>query len=59
MLELCPRLDIIANFGVGYDTIDIPVAAKRGVVITNTPDVLTEEVADTALALLLGRDRTK
>ena len=57
MLALCPRLKIIGNFGVGYDTIDVPVAAKRGVVITNTPDVLTEEVADTALGLLLGTVR--
>jgi lactate dehydrogenase-like 2-hydroxyacid dehydrogenase len=48
-----PNLKIIGNFGVGYDTIEIPAAAERGVVITNTPDVLTEEVADTALGLLL------
>jgi lactate dehydrogenase-like 2-hydroxyacid dehydrogenase len=53
MLARCPNLKIIGNFGVGYDTIDIPVAAKQGVIITNTPDVLTEEVADTALGLLL------
>jgi lactate dehydrogenase-like 2-hydroxyacid dehydrogenase len=57
MLALCPQLKIIGNFGVGYDTIDIPEAARRGVVITNTPDVLTEEVADTALGLLLGTVR--
>ncbi|HJU30861.1 MAG TPA: 2-hydroxyacid dehydrogenase, partial [Hyphomicrobiaceae bacterium] len=57
MLALCPRLKIIGNFGVGYDTIDIPEAARRGIVITNTPDVLTEEVADTALGLLLGTVR--
>ena len=53
MMALCPGLKIIGNFGVGYDTIDVAVAARRGVVITNTPDVLTEEVADTALGLLL------
>jgi len=53
MMARCPNLKIIGNFGVGYDTIEIPVAAKRGVVITNTPDVLTEEVADTTLGLLL------
>ena len=52
-----PGLKIIGNFGVGYDTIDIAAAAKRGIVITNTPDVLTEEVADTALGLLLGTVR--
>jgi lactate dehydrogenase-like 2-hydroxyacid dehydrogenase len=53
MMGLCPNLRIISNFGVGYDSIDVPAAARRGVVITNTPDVLTEEVADTALGLLL------
>lgn len=48
-----PNLKIISNFGVGYDTIEVPAAAKRGVVITNTPDILTEEVADTTLGLLI------
>jgi lactate dehydrogenase-like 2-hydroxyacid dehydrogenase len=52
-----PNLKIIGNFGVGYDTIDIPVAAGRGVIITNTPDVLTEEVADTTIGLLLATAR--
>ena len=49
----CPNLKIIGNFGVGYDSVDVAAAAKRGIVITNTPDVLTEEVADTTLGLLL------
>jgi lactate dehydrogenase-like 2-hydroxyacid dehydrogenase len=53
MMGHCPNLKIIANFGVGYDSVDVATAAKRGVVITNTPDVLTEEVADTAIGLLL------
>ncbi len=53
MIGACPNLKIIGNFGVGYDTIDVAAAAKRGIVITNTPDVLTEEVADSALGLLL------
>jgi len=48
-----PNLKIVANFGVGYDSVDVQAAARRGVVITNTPEVLTEEVADTALGLLL------
>jgi lactate dehydrogenase-like 2-hydroxyacid dehydrogenase len=52
-----PQLKIIGNFGVGYDSIDVPAAAKRGIVITNTPDVLTEEVADTAIGLLLTTAR--
>jgi len=53
LLGRLPSLAIIGNFGVGYDSIDVAAAAKRGVIITNTPDVLTEEVADTALGLLL------
>jgi len=57
LLARFPNLKIIGNFGVGYDTIDIPVAAGRGVVITNTPDVLTEEVADTTIGLLLATVR--
>ena len=48
-----PKLQIISSFGVGYDHIDAKAAAARDVIVTNTPEVLTEEVADTALALLL------
>jgi lactate dehydrogenase-like 2-hydroxyacid dehydrogenase len=48
-----PRLEIVSSFGVGYDHVEIAWAAVHGVVVTNTPDVLTEEVADTALGLLL------
>jgi lactate dehydrogenase-like 2-hydroxyacid dehydrogenase len=48
-----PRLEIVSSFGVGYDHIEIPWAVAHGVTVTNTPDVLTEEVADTALGLLL------
>jgi len=57
MMAQMPKLKIIANLGVGYDSIDIPLAAQKGVVITNTPDVLNEEVADTALGLLLATVR--
>jgi lactate dehydrogenase-like 2-hydroxyacid dehydrogenase len=53
LIERLPNLEIIASFGVGYDGIDLVAAAERGVIVTNTPDVLTEEVADTALGLLL------
>ena len=53
MMAHCPNLKIIGNFGVGYDSVDVAAAAKRGIVITNTPDVLTEEVADTTLGLLM------
>lgn len=52
-----PNLKIVGNFGVGYDSVDAAAAAKRGVVVTNTPDVLTEEVADTTLGLLLNTVR--
>jgi lactate dehydrogenase-like 2-hydroxyacid dehydrogenase len=48
-----PGLEIISSFGVGYDHIDAVAAAKRGIVVTHTPDVLNEEVADTAIGLLL------
>src|SRR5205085_429364 len=48
-----PRLEIISSFGVGYDHIDARWAGAHGITVTNTPDVLTEEVADTALGLLL------
>lgn len=52
-----PALEIVANFGVGYDTVDAEAAAARGVVVTHTPDVLNEEVADLTLALLLAAVR--
>jgi lactate dehydrogenase-like 2-hydroxyacid dehydrogenase len=53
LLARLARLEIIASFGVGYDHIDVAAAARRGIIVTHTPDVLTEEVADTALGLLL------
>ncbi|MCR9257382.1 MAG: 2-hydroxyacid dehydrogenase [Alphaproteobacteria bacterium] len=49
-----PDLALYANFGVGYDGVDIAGAKANGVRVTNTPDVLTEEVADTTMALLLA-----
>jgi lactate dehydrogenase-like 2-hydroxyacid dehydrogenase len=53
LLEHFPKLEIIASFGVGYDNVDVKYAAAHGIIVTNTPEVLTEEVADTALGLLL------
>lgn len=53
LMAKLPRLEILATFGVGYDHIDVQWAAAHGVTVTNTPQVLTEEVADTALGLLL------
>ncbi len=48
-----PKLEFVSSFGVGYDNIDVKYAAEHGITVSNTPDVLTEEVADTALGLLL------
>lgn len=53
MMGKLPRLKVIGNYGVGYDSIDVATAARRGVIVTNTPDILTEEVADTTIGLLL------
>ena len=53
-IDALPNLEIVANFGVGYDSIDAAHAATRGVMVTNTPDVLSDEVADTAVGLLLN-----
>ena len=52
-----PSLRVVANYGVGYDNIDLGAAARRGVVVTNTPDVLTDATADLAMALLLAAAR--
>jgi lactate dehydrogenase-like 2-hydroxyacid dehydrogenase len=52
-LDRLPNVQIVASFGVGYDKIDATAAAERGVVVTNTPGVLDDEVADTAMGLLL------
>jgi lactate dehydrogenase-like 2-hydroxyacid dehydrogenase len=54
LFDRLPRLEIVASFGVGYDTIDVTEAARRGIVVTHTPDVLSDEVADLALGLLLA-----
>jgi lactate dehydrogenase-like 2-hydroxyacid dehydrogenase len=52
-----PRLEIVSSFGVGYDHVDAKWAGEHGIVVTNTPEVLNEEVADTALGLLLNTVR--
>jgi lactate dehydrogenase-like 2-hydroxyacid dehydrogenase len=57
MMDRLPNLEIIANMGVGYDRVDAAEAGRRGIIVTNTPDVLTEEVADTALGLLIATVR--
>ena len=57
LLDRLPALEIIANFGVGYDNVDVAAARARGITVTNTPGVLDDEVADLALALLLATIR--
>jgi lactate dehydrogenase-like 2-hydroxyacid dehydrogenase len=57
LIEHLPALEIIASFGVGYDGVDVSAAAARGIAVTNTPDVLNDEVADTAVGLLLNTVR--
>ncbi|GGA96460.1 dihydrofolate reductase [Brucella endophytica] len=56
-MDALPNLEIVANFGVGYDNVDAAHAGKTGIMVTNTPDVLTDEVADTALGLLIDTVR--
>lgn len=53
LMEALPSLGAVVNFGVGYDTTDVGFARSRGVDVSNTPEVLDDCVADTALALLL------
>jgi lactate dehydrogenase-like 2-hydroxyacid dehydrogenase len=53
LMDALPKLEIISNFGVGVDAINLDDAKKRGIIVTNTPDVLNECVADTAIALVL------
>ncbi len=52
-MDALPDLRAIANFGVGYDNVDLAEAARRGVVVSNTPDVLTDAVADLAASLVV------
>lgn len=52
-MELLPRLGAIVSFGVGYDVTDVDEAARRGIVVSNTPDVLTDCVADAAVGGLI------
>ncbi len=57
VLAAAPGLKVVANVAVGYNNIDIAAARRRGVVVTNTPDVLTETTADFAWALLMAAAR--
>lgn len=53
LMAALPNLGAVVNFGVGYDTTDVDAAAARGVGVSNTPDVLTDCVADTAVGLMI------
>jgi lactate dehydrogenase-like 2-hydroxyacid dehydrogenase len=57
LMDALPKLEIISNFGVGVDAINLDDAKKRNIIVTNTPDVLNECVSDTALALILNTVR--
>src|SRR5687767_10460355 len=57
LLAEAPRLRIVANIAVGFDNIDVPAAKARGVVVTNTPDVLTEATAELTWTLILSAAR--
>ena len=53
LMSKLPKLEIVSTFAVGYDHVDVKWAAEHGITVTNTPKVLNEEVADTALGLIL------
>jgi len=57
LMDQCPKLKVIANIAVGFDNIDIKGATERGILVTNTPGVLTETTADFAWALMLATAR--
>lgn len=57
IIAACPKLEIISVYGVGYDAVDIATTTARGIHVTNTPDVLTGDVADLAVAMLLMQSR--
>src|SRR5215467_7272390 len=57
LLEACPGLKVVSNVAVGYNNIDVAAATRGGIVVTNTPDVLTETTADFAWALLMATAR--
>jgi lactate dehydrogenase-like 2-hydroxyacid dehydrogenase len=57
LFDKLPNLEILASFGVGYDHVDAAEAARRNIIVTNTPDVLNDEVADLTLGLLLATIR--
>ena len=57
LIAACPKLEIISVYGVGYDAVDLAAARARNIRVTNTPDVLTNDVADLAVAMMLALSR--
>lgn len=57
MIEACPKLELISVYGVGYDAVDLAACRERGIRVTNTPDVLTNDVADLGVAMMLVQSR--
>lgn len=57
VIAACPALEIISVYGVGYDAVDLAACAARGIAVTNTPDVLTDDCADLALGMWLALSR--
>ena len=57
MIEACPNLQLISVYGVGFDAVDLQACRERGIRVTNTPDVLTNDVADLGVAMMLCQSR--
>lgn len=57
MIEACPALEVVSVYGVGFDAVDLAACRERGVRVTNTPDVLTNDVADLGIAMMLCLSR--
>lgn len=57
MMEACPNLEIVSVYGVGYDAVDLAACREKGIRVTNTPDVLTSDVADLGVAMMLCQSR--
>lgn len=57
LIAACPALEIVAVYGVGYDAVDLGSTRAHGIKVTNTPDVLTDDVADLAVAMMLAQSR--
>lgn len=57
LIAACPRLEIISVYGVGFDAVNLAACRERGIRVTNTPDVLTNDVADLGVAMMLAQSR--